>query len=58
MTSMSKVTTKILKKKLKQLGIKAGQIWEDQNGDTLEIIEPPSTSEDLGRWLMYFRLVK
>ena len=58
MTSMSKATSKMLKKKLKQLGIEAGQTWENQNGDTIEIIEPPSTIEDLGRWLTYFRLVK
>jgi len=58
MTSMSKATSKMLKKRLKQLGIEAGQIWENQNGDTLEIIEPPSTIEDLWRWLMDFRLVK
>ena len=58
MTSMSKSTTKRLRKRLKDLGIEAGQIWENPNGDTLEIVKPPSTLEEIGRWLIYFRLVK
>jgi len=56
-TSMTKAKRKSLRKILNSLGICAGQIWEGQNGDTLEIIKPPKTLAGLGLWRCHFRLV-
>ncbi len=56
-TSMTKAKRKSLNKILNNLGFQIGQIWEDENGGTLEIIELPKTLTGLGLWRCHFRLV-
>lgn len=57
MTSITKATRQSCQKILNKIGILAGQIWEDQNGNTIEIIKPPKTSKGLGAWQYNFTLV-
>jgi len=55
-TTMPKSKARILTRILKKLGIKSGQVYENEYGETIEIIEPPKTLEGIGLFLRDFRL--
>jgi len=56
-TSSTKKQQRSIRKKLKGIGIRSGQVWENQHGQTIEVIEPPTNFNGLRQWLMDFRLV-
>jgi len=57
-TSLTKAKRKSFRKILNNIGIRTGQIWEYENGNTIEIIEPPKTLKGLGLFQYNFTLVK
>lgn len=55
-TTMPKSQARILTSTLRKLGIKSGQVYENEYGETIEIIEPPKTLEGIGLFLRDFKL--
>ena len=56
LTTMPKSKARILTSTLRKLGIKSGQVYENEHGETIEIIEAPKTLEGIGLFLLDFKL--
>jgi hypothetical protein len=56
LTTIPKSQARILTSTLRKLEIQRGQVYENEYGETIEIIEPPKTLEGIGLFLRDFKL--